>query len=71
MLTLSRNLIGSMTDVQAGPKLLKHRGRKTLGEDVGVLGCGRNMKYPNVAEGDPLSNKMEINLNMLHPLMLH
>jgi hypothetical protein len=29
------------------------------------------MKYPNVAEGDPLSNKMEINLNMLHPLMLH
>ena len=29
------------------------------------------MKYPNVAEGDPLPNKMEINLNVLYPLMLN
>jgi hypothetical protein len=42
-----------------------------LGEDIGVLGCRRNMKYPNVAEGDSLPNKMEINLNVLCPLMLN
>jgi hypothetical protein len=29
------------------------------------------MKYSNVTEGDLLSNKMEIDLNMLRPLMLH
>jgi hypothetical protein len=29
------------------------------------------MENPNVTEGDLLSNKMEINLNMLRPLMLH
>jgi hypothetical protein len=28
------------------------------------------MKYPNVTEGDPLPNKMEINLNVLRALML-
>jgi hypothetical protein len=29
------------------------------------------MKYPNVVEGDSLPNKMEINLNVLHLLMLN
>jgi hypothetical protein len=29
------------------------------------------MKNPNVTEGNLLSNKMEVNLNMLRPLMLH
>jgi hypothetical protein len=29
------------------------------------------MKNPNVTKGDLLSNKMEIDLNVLHPLMLH
>jgi hypothetical protein len=29
------------------------------------------MKYPNVAEGDLLLNKMEINLNVLRSLMLN
>jgi hypothetical protein len=69
MLTLPR--IGCMANVQAGPKLLKHRGRKALDEDVSVLGCCRNIKYPNMAEGDPLPNRMEINLNVLRPLMLN
>ena len=30
-----------------------------------------DMKNPNLAKGDSLPNKMEINLNMLRPLMLH
>ena len=29
------------------------------------------MKNPNVTKGDLLSNKMEIDLNVLCPLMLH
>jgi hypothetical protein len=29
------------------------------------------MKDPNMTEGDPLSNKIEINLNMRRSLMLH
>ena len=64
-------LTGSTANVQAGSKLLKHRGREGRGEDVGVLRCRRDMKNPNVAEGDSLPNKMEINLNMLHALMLY
>ena len=71
MLTLPRSLIGSTANVHTGSKLLKHRGGEALDEDVGVLGCRRNMKYPNVADGDPLPNKMETNLNMLRPLMLN
>ena len=57
-------------NVQGGSKLLKHRGREALGEDVDVLRCRRDMKNPNMAEGDSLPNKMEINLNMLRTLML-
>jgi hypothetical protein len=71
MLTVARSLIRSMANDQARPKLLKHRGRKALGEDVGVLGYCRNMKYPYVAEGDPVPNKVEINLNVLRSLMLN
>jgi hypothetical protein len=29
------------------------------------------MKNPNMTKGDLLSNKMEIDLNVLRPLMLH
>ena len=71
VLTLPRSRNGSTTNVQAGSKLLKHRGREALGEDIGVLRCRRDMKNPNVSEGDSLLNKMEINLNMLRALMLY
>ena len=63
MLTLPRSLIGSIANGQAGSKLLKQRGRKTLGENVGVLRRRRNVKNPNVTEGDLLSNKVEIDLS--------
>ena len=70
MLTLPRSRNGSTTNVQAGSKLLKHRGWETLGEDVGVLRYRCDMKNPNLAKGDSLLTKMEINLNMLRALML-
>jgi hypothetical protein len=50
---------------------VEHRSRKTLGEDVGVLRCCRDMDNSNVTEGDLLSNEVEIDLNMFCPLMLH
>ena len=71
MLTLPRSLIGSIANGQAGTKLLKQRGRKTLGENVSVLRRRRNVKNPNMTEGGLLSNKVEIDLNMLCPLMLY
>ena len=71
MLTLPLSLIGSIANGQAGPKLLKQRGRKTLGENVNVLRRRRNVKNPNVTEGNLLSNKVEIDLNVLRPLMLY
>ena len=68
MLTLPLNRNGSTTNVQAGSKLLKHRGGETLGEDAGVLRCRWDMKNPNLAKDNSLPNKMEINLYMLHAL---
>ena len=50
---------------------MEHRSRKTLGEDVGVLRCCRDMDNSNVTEGDLLSNEVEIDLNMFCLLMLY
>jgi hypothetical protein len=29
------------------------------------------MKYPNVADGDPVTHKVQVDLHMLRPLMLN
>jgi hypothetical protein len=39
-------------------KLGEGRGRETFGEDVRELGGGRNMKDPDLAEGDPIPDKV-------------
>src|SRR6266542_938522 len=57
-------------DVETGPKLREHQGRKPLGEDVGDLGGRRNVKNSNIPIGNALANKVEIDLNMLRALML-
>jgi hypothetical protein len=59
------------TDVEAGAKLDEGRGRKTLGEDVSKLGGGRHVEYPNIADGDAISDEVKIDLHMLGPLVLH
>jgi hypothetical protein len=69
-LTLPRSLIRSTTNVKTGSKLLKYRHWETLGENIYVLGCRGDMQNPNLTEGDTLPNKVEINLNVLHALML-
>ena len=44
--------------VEAGAKLRERRGGKTLGEDVGKLGGGRDMENPNIANGDPVVHEV-------------
>jgi hypothetical protein len=46
------------TDVEAGAKLDEGRGRKTLGEDVGKLGGGRDVEDPNITDGDQISDEV-------------
>ena len=44
--------------IEAGAKLRESRGGETLGEDVGKLGGGRDMEYPNIADGDPVAHEV-------------
>jgi hypothetical protein len=46
------------TDVEAGAKLGEGRGRKTLGEDVGKLGGGRDVEDPNSTGGDIITDEV-------------
>ena len=71
MLTPPRSQIGRLADMKTGAKILEHGGGKTLGEDVSKLGRRWYVKNPNITNGDPFTNEVEINLNMLRPLMLH
>jgi hypothetical protein len=57
-------------DVETRPKLCKHHGRKPFGEDVGELGGGRDVEDVNISTGDPLVDKVKIDLDMLHALVL-
>jgi hypothetical protein len=55
--------------VEVGPKPREGRGGKTLGEDVSKLGGGRYMKNPNITDSHSVTNKVQVNLNMLRPLI--
>jgi len=57
-------------DVETGSKVDEDRGRKALGEDVGELRRRRDVKDPDVSNGNPLADEVEINLDMLRALML-
>ena len=56
--------------VETGAKLRESRGGETLGEDVSKLGGGRDMKYPNIADCDPVAHEVQVHLHVLRPLML-
>ena len=34
-------------------------------------GGGRDMEDPNIADSDPVTNKVQVDLHMLHPLMMN
>ena len=57
-------------DVETGPKLAEHRGREALGEDIGELRRRWYVKNPNVSNGNPLPDEVEVDLNMLRALVL-
>ena len=65
----SRNVVG--TNVQAGAKIHEDRGGKTLGEDIGELRRGGNMKHTDSPKGDPFPNEVEVDLHVLGALMLN
>jgi len=44
--------------VEAGVKLREGRGGQSLGEDISKLGGGRNMEYPNIADGDSVAHEV-------------
>jgi hypothetical protein len=58
-------------DVETGPKLREHRGGQPLGEDVDKLRNRQNMEDTNVPDGNTLTDKVEINLNMFGALVLN
>jgi hypothetical protein len=61
----------SCTDVETRSKVGEDARRQPLGEDVGELQCGGDAKNPNITCGDPLADKVQVDLNVLLVLMLH
>jgi len=57
--------------VEAGSKLREGRGGQSLGEDVSKLGGGRDMEYPNIADGDSVAHEVQVDLHVLRPLILN
>jgi hypothetical protein len=51
-------------DVETGPKLKEHREGQPLGEDVGKLRSRRDVEDTNVLDGNALTDKVKINLNI-------
>jgi hypothetical protein len=48
----------STANIQTVSKLDKDRSRKTLGEDVGILGCCRHMQNTNFSKSDAITNEV-------------
>ena len=71
VLTRSRSYSVRRPDVKTGTKLREDRSRKSLGENVGELRSGGNMKNADITKSIALPNEVEINLNMLGALMLN
>jgi len=44
--------------VETGAKLREGRGGQSLGEDVSKLEGGRDMEYPNIADGDSVAHEV-------------
>jgi hypothetical protein len=63
-------LTQATADVETGPKLRKHHRREPLGEDVGELGGGRDVKDANSSTGDPFADEVKIDLDMFRALVL-
>jgi len=65
----SRNVV--RTNVQTGAKIHKDRRRKTLGEDIGELRRGGNVKYTDSPKSDPFPDEVKVDFHVLGTLMLN
>ena len=70
-ISLPRRRSRRCVDIQIVSKVQEDRWRETLHEDISILERGRNVENTNIPEGDALTDKVEINLDMLRPLMLN
>jgi hypothetical protein len=57
--------------VETGAKLCECRGGEALGEDIRKLGGGRDMEDPNLTNGNPVANEVQVDLHVFRPLMLN
>jgi hypothetical protein len=60
-----------MLRVDTGSKVGEDTRRQPLGEDVGELQRCGDVENPNVTGGDPLADKVQVDLHVLRALMLH
>ena len=58
-------------NVQTGAKIHKNRRRKDLGEDIGELRRGGNMKHTDNPNGDPFPDEVKVDFHVLGTLMLN
>jgi hypothetical protein len=58
------------TNIEIGEKLKEQWRWQTLGEDVGKLRSHRDMQNMNFSNGDLVTDKVEINPDMFHAMML-
>src|SRR5438105_15379970 len=65
LLTPPRSHNLATANVETGSKLIEHRGGEALREDVGELGCRRDMEYSDLTDCDLLPDKVEVDLHML------
>ena len=69
--TFPRNRMHGGTKHKIGAMVTKQWRRKTLSENVSKLICRGNMLNKQVTFDNMFSNKVIINLKMLHPVMKH
>jgi hypothetical protein len=77
---MTHNSINSLTPLgrnychcnfETGPKLQEQRGGQPIGEDDSELRSRRDVEDTNVPDGNALTDKVKINLNMLGVLVLN
>lgn len=71
LITRPNSLIGNTANAQTEPELIEDRRRKTVGEDVNVLGRGWHMEDANITSNHSVFDEVEVDLDVLGALMLH
>jgi hypothetical protein len=70
-LTPPRSVSGRFLDGETGAKLNECSSRKTFGEDIGILGCRRNMQNADFTNLYFVADEVDVNLNVFCTPMLN